>query len=106
MDGLFYRGSFHLGTSAAAVRTRHLRAHPHMSAAHTRGEDLTTIVHGVATPVDVAAPRRGGLPRVPARGLSRVDVVVHGRTAAPGRIDAARMFAARVARLRDQPTAG
>lgn len=106
VDGLFYRGSFHFGTSAEAVRARHLRARPHVSAAHTRGEDLTIIVHGIATPVDVAAPDAAGFRAYLLEIYPEWESWYTGAPPPYWRIDASRMFAARVARLRDQPTAG
>jgi len=56
VDGLFFHGQFHFGSSPDSVRFRHLRHRPQVSAAHTRGEDLTVIVHGTAHIVDTAAP--------------------------------------------------
>lgn len=103
VDGLFYRGHFHFGSSDESVRIRHIRARPQVSAAHTRGEDLTIIVHGRAVEVDVRAPEHAG--------FRSYLIEVYG----PGweswypdeqppyaRIEAARMFAARVSALREQ----
>ena len=56
VDGIFYRGSFHFGSSPESVRFRHIRARPHVSATHLPGEELAVTVHGRAVPVDVQAP--------------------------------------------------
>jgi hypothetical protein len=56
VDGLFFRGRFWFGSSHTSARFRHLRARPSVSAAHTRGEELAVVVHGIAHEVDIAAP--------------------------------------------------
>ena len=53
VDGLFYRGRFHFGTSPNAVRLQHLRARPQVSAVHARGEELVVTVHGEAVFLDL-----------------------------------------------------
>lgn len=53
VDGLFYRGRFHFGSSPKSVRAGHLDRDPRVSAAHTRSEELAVIVHGRAHPIDV-----------------------------------------------------
>ena len=53
VDGIFYRGAFHFGSSPDSVRFRHIRARPHVSATHLPGEELAVTVHGRAVPVDV-----------------------------------------------------
>ena len=55
VDGIFYRGAFHFGSSPDSVRFRHIRARPHVSATHLPGEELAVTVHGRAVPVDVGA---------------------------------------------------
>ena len=57
LDGIFYRGAFHFGTSPDSVRYRHLLARPQVSATHLPREEFAVNVHGRAVPVDV----RGGL---------------------------------------------
>jgi hypothetical protein len=52
VDGIFYRGAFHFGSSPDSVRFRHIRARPHVSASHLPGEELGVTVHGRAVPVD------------------------------------------------------
>jgi nitroimidazol reductase NimA-like FMN-containing flavoprotein (pyridoxamine 5'-phosphate oxidase superfamily) len=61
VDGIFYRGAFHFGSSPDSVRLRHLRARPQVSATHLPGEDLCVTVHGTAVPVDVRSGRHAGL---------------------------------------------
>jgi hypothetical protein len=53
VDGIFFRGSFHFGSSPDSVRVRHIRARPQVSATHLPGEELAVTVHGGAVPVDV-----------------------------------------------------
>lgn len=64
VDGVFYRGSFHFGSSPDSVRFRHLRARPDISATHLPGEELAVTVHGRAEFVDPAAPEHAGFRRV------------------------------------------
>src|SRR5213596_1484893 len=52
VDGIFYRGAFHFGSSPDSMRFRHIRSRPQVSAAHLVGEELAVTVHGRATPVD------------------------------------------------------
>jgi Pyridoxamine 5'-phosphate oxidase len=61
VDGIFYRGSFHFGTSPDAVRARHIRARPQVSATHLPREEFAVTVHGRAIGVDVRAPEGAGL---------------------------------------------
>jgi hypothetical protein len=60
VDGIFYRGSFHFGTSPDAVRWRHISARPYVSATHLPGERLAVTVHGRAVPVDVRSQEQAG----------------------------------------------
>jgi Pyridoxamine 5'-phosphate oxidase len=53
VDGIFFRGAFHFGSSPDSVRARHIRARPQVSATHLPGEELAVTVHGRAVPVDV-----------------------------------------------------
>ena len=55
VDGIFYRGAFHFGSSPDSVRFRHIRKRPHVSATHLPGEELAITVHGRAVPADVKA---------------------------------------------------
>src|SRR4051812_22807563 len=56
VDGIFYRGAFHFGSSPDSVRFRHIRKRPHVSAVHLPGEELAITVHARAVLVDVRAP--------------------------------------------------
>jgi nitroimidazol reductase NimA-like FMN-containing flavoprotein (pyridoxamine 5'-phosphate oxidase superfamily) len=60
VDGVFYRGAFHFGSSPDSVRFRHIRARPHVSAVHLPGEELAVTVHGRAVPIDIRAPENAG----------------------------------------------
>ena len=56
VDGIFYRGRFHFGSSPDSVRFRHIRQRPAVSATHLPGEHLSITVHGTAEIIDVDAP--------------------------------------------------
>ncbi len=58
VDGLFFRGKWHFGSSPASTRFRHIEKRPAVSASHTRGEAMAVIVHGTARMVDVAGEFR------------------------------------------------
>lgn len=55
VDGIFYRGRFHFGSSPESVRFRHLHERPAVSATHLPGEHLAVTVHGDAELLDVHA---------------------------------------------------
>jgi hypothetical protein len=59
VDGIFYRGRFHFGSSPKSLRYRHIRERPAVSATHLPGESLAVTVHGDAEFVDVHAPEHG-----------------------------------------------
>jgi nitroimidazol reductase NimA-like FMN-containing flavoprotein (pyridoxamine 5'-phosphate oxidase superfamily) len=61
IDGIFYRGAFHFGTAPDAVRARHMRARPQVSATHVPREEFAVTAHGRAEPVDVREPEGKGL---------------------------------------------
>jgi hypothetical protein len=97
VDGIFYRGAFHFGSSPDSVRFRHIRARPHVSATHLPGEELAVTVHGRATPVDIHSDEGSGFRRT----LLEVYVPRYGPDWAEefldsgpvyARIDADRMF--------------
>src|ERR1700759_4330247 len=46
VDGIFYRGAFHFGTSPDADRARQIRSRPHVSATHLPREEFAVTVHG------------------------------------------------------------
>src|SRR5919202_967924 len=94
VDGIFYRGAFHFGSSPDSVRFRHIRARPHVSATHLPGEELAVTVHGRAEQVDVSSggfrpahgkpgprPPPAAPPRPRAGRPPAVDDVVTGRVA-------------------------
>ncbi len=56
VDGHLLRGRFVLTTSGTAVKARHLRRRPAVSAAHLVGDDLGVFVHGHARFLDVDTP--------------------------------------------------
>lgn len=60
VDGIFYRGAFHFGSSADSVKYRHLARRPQVSATHLPGEEFAVTVHGRAVPVDVRRPEHAG----------------------------------------------
>ncbi len=96
VDGIFYRGAFHFGSSPESVRFRHIRRRPQVSATHLPGEELAITVHGRAVSVDVGAPEGAGLRRAlleiytPRYGPEWVQFLDSGPVYA--RIDADRMF--------------
>jgi nitroimidazol reductase NimA-like FMN-containing flavoprotein (pyridoxamine 5'-phosphate oxidase superfamily) len=60
VDGIFYRGAFHFGSSPDSVRVQHIRTRPQVSATHLPGEELAVTVHGRAVPVDIHAGEGAG----------------------------------------------
>lgn len=96
VDGIFYRGAFHFGSSPDSVRFRHIRTRPHVSASHLPGEELAVTVHGRAVPVDIRVDEEGGFRRallevyVPRYGPDWEEFLDSGAVYA--RIDADRMF--------------
>jgi hypothetical protein len=96
VDGIFYQGAFHFGSSPDSVRVRHIRARPQVSATHLPREELAVTVHGHAVPVDVRAPE-GGFRRalldiyVPRYGPQWADEFLDSG-AVYFRIEAERMF--------------
>ena len=97
VDGIFYRGSFHFGSSPHSVRFRHIRSRPQISATHLPGEELAVTVHGVAVPIDVRAAEQSGFRQalldvyVPRYGAEWEQFLDSGPVYA--RIDARRMYA-------------
>src|SRR3954447_11174649 len=55
VDGIFFRGAFHFGSSPDSVRFRHIAARPHVSATHLPGEELAVTVQGRAERVDTSS---------------------------------------------------
>jgi hypothetical protein len=96
VDGIFYRGAFHFGSSPDSVRFAHIRARPQVSATHLPGEEFAVTVHGRATVLDVRDPAAAGfrgalldiyVPRYGAQWEQFLD-----SSAMYARIDAERMF--------------
>jgi hypothetical protein len=93
VDGIFFGGAFHFGSSPESVRARHIAARPWVSATHLPGEELAVTVHGRAEQVDVSSgPFRETLLGiyVPRYGESWADMLEKG--AVYWRIEAERMF--------------
>jgi hypothetical protein len=96
VDGIFYRGAFHFGSSPDSVRFRHIQTRPHVSATHSPGEELAITVHGRAIAVDIQADDGVGFRRtllevyVPRYGPDWEKFLDSGPVYA--RIDADRMF--------------
>ena len=61
VDGLFLQGRFWFGSSQKSERFRHIRANPHISAAHTRGEEISILIHGIAHEIDTSSGEYGHL---------------------------------------------
>jgi nitroimidazol reductase NimA-like FMN-containing flavoprotein (pyridoxamine 5'-phosphate oxidase superfamily) len=96
VDGIFYRGAFHFGSSPDSVRFRHIRARPHVSATHLPGEELAVTVHGRAKLLDMRAEESAGFRQavldiyVPRYGAEWEEFIDSGPLYA--RIEAERMF--------------
>jgi len=97
VDGIFYRGSFHFGSSPDSFRFRHIRRRPHVTATHAPAEAFAVTVHGRAVPIDVADPEHAGFRQtlldvyVPRYGPDWEQFLDSGPVYA--RIEAERMFA-------------
>lgn len=52
VDSFFYRGAFWFGSSPQALRIRHIRQRPEVSATYLEGEAFSIVVHGRAKIVD------------------------------------------------------
>jgi hypothetical protein len=97
VDGIFYRGAFHFGSSPDAVRWRHVLSRPRVSATHVPNEALAITVHGLAVPVPIDSERGGEFRQLllniytPRYGAEWVEFLDSGPVYA--RIEAERMFA-------------
>ncbi|MBV8952593.1 MAG: pyridoxamine 5'-phosphate oxidase family protein [Solirubrobacterales bacterium] len=60
VDGIFYRGAWHFGSSPDSVRFRHIRRRPHVSATHLPAEEFAVTVHGRATQLDLRSSEQAG----------------------------------------------
>ncbi len=96
VDGLFFRGAFHFGSSPDSVRFRHIKNRPHVSATHLPGEELAVTVHGRAVPIDIHSDAEAELRQtllevyIPRYGPQWEEFLDSGPVYA--RIDADRMF--------------
>lgn len=96
VDGIFFRGAFHFGSSPDSVRFRHIKNRPHVSATHLPGEELAVTVHGRAVPIDIHSDTETELRQtllevyVPRYGPQWEEFLDSGPVYA--RIDAGRMF--------------
>jgi Pyridoxamine 5'-phosphate oxidase len=96
VDGIFYRGAFHFGSSPDSVRFRHIAARSQVSATHLPGEEFAVTVHGRAAPVDLKASETEEFRQtlleiyVPRYGAQWEEFIDSGPVYA--RIDADRMF--------------
>jgi nitroimidazol reductase NimA-like FMN-containing flavoprotein (pyridoxamine 5'-phosphate oxidase superfamily) len=96
VDGIFYRGALHFGSSPDSMRFRHIRQRPQVCATHRPGEELAVTVHGRAVQVDVRSDEHAGFRQalldiyVPRYGPEWEEFLDSGPVYA--RIDADRMF--------------
>jgi hypothetical protein len=97
VDGIFYRGAFHFGSSPDSVRFRHIRARPQVSATHLPAEELAITAHGRAELVDITGEEGAGFRQtllevyVPRYGAEWEEFLDSGPVYA--RIEAEHMFA-------------
>jgi hypothetical protein len=97
VDGIFYRGAFHFGSSPDSLRFRHIGARPQVTATHVPAEEFAVTVHGRAVPIDVHAEENAGFRQtlldiyVPRYGPAWEEFLDSGPVFA--RIEADRMFA-------------
>ena len=97
VDGIFYRGSFHFGSSRNSLRFRHIRSRPHVSATHLPAEEFALTVHGRAVPIDLRSDENAGFRQtlldvyVPRYGPEWERFLDSGPVY--GRIEAERIFA-------------
>ncbi len=91
VDGLFYRGQFWFGSAPDAIKFRHIRARPAVSATHRPAESFAVIVHGTCALVDIRSDEMTGL-REFCREIYGASWEDFGLPAQYARIDADRMF--------------
>ncbi len=104
VDGIFYRGAFHFGTGADAVRLAHIRRRAEVSATHLPGEEFDVTVHGRAVLLDLRAPEHAGFRScvldvyLPRYGPQFEEEFLGGEEGAPvySRIEPDRMFTFRM----------
>ena len=91
VDGIFYRGEFWFGTSPDALRIRHIRRNPNVSATHVPGEEFAVTVHGTAHIVGIPEDLPDGFGEV-CREIYGDVWLEWGKDAVYCRIEPARMF--------------
>ena len=91
VDGIFYRGEFWFGTSPSALRIRHIRRNPAVSATHVPGEELAVTVHGTAHIEGIPADLPDGFGEV-CREIYGDGWLEWGKDAVYCRIEPVRMF--------------
>jgi hypothetical protein len=107
VDGIFYRGALHFGSSPDSVRLRHIRYRPQVSATHLPGEEFAVTVHGHAVELDLREPTNAGFRTallqvyVPRYGPNWEEFLESGARYA--RIDPERML---TFRMEDEPESG
>ena len=97
VHGLFFRECFYCGSSYDSLRAKHIARNPAVSAAHTRGEELSVVVHGTAVQLDTGTEL--------GRGYREFAIALYGEkmvddflaTSPYWRIEPKRMFALRPA---------
>jgi nitroimidazol reductase NimA-like FMN-containing flavoprotein (pyridoxamine 5'-phosphate oxidase superfamily) len=96
VDGIFFRGRFHFGSSPESIRFRHIRQRPAVSATHLPGEELSVTVHGHAELIDLKRAEHAAFRRclldvyIPRYGPEWEQFIDSGPVYA--RIEPARMF--------------
>ncbi len=61
VDGIFFRGAFHFGSSYDSVRIGHIRRRPWVSATYVPEENLAVTVRGEASMLDMRADENSDL---------------------------------------------
>jgi hypothetical protein len=56
VDGLFFRAHWYFSSAKSSLRYRNLMRNPNVSAAHTRGEEISIVVHGKAHAFNIDDP--------------------------------------------------
>ena len=97
VDGFFYRAAWYFGSSDDALRFRHIRARPQVSATHMPVEAFSVTTHGRATEIDVASHDQGGFRQVVLdyyrdRFGEGAETIVASPGVAYARIEAERMY--------------
>jgi hypothetical protein len=61
VDGIFFRGAFHFGSSHNSLRIRHILRRPWVSATYLPREELAVTVHGEASVLDMRSEQLADL---------------------------------------------